>query len=113
MSPGDVYWCDLTHTGGREQSGRRPVIVLQDDSAHPKQSPLVIMVPLTSQLATLRFPATVRIDPTSQNGLASPSVALVYQIRAIDRRNFGPFIGVIDQATLDDIHQQLDTLMGR
>lgn len=113
MSPGEVYWCDLPRTGGREQSGRRPVIVLQDDAAFRSPSPLVVIVPLTTQLGTLRYPATLRVDPTPLNGLAASSVALVYQIRAADRVRFGPQIGALEQATLDDIHQLLDTLVGR
>ena len=38
-------------------------------------------MPLTSKLATLRFPATVLIQPDAQNGLSVPSVALVFQMR--------------------------------
>ena len=31
MSPGDIHWVELPPTGGHEQTGRRPAIVLQDD----------------------------------------------------------------------------------
>jgi mRNA-degrading endonuclease toxin of MazEF toxin-antitoxin module len=71
MKPGEVYWVEYRDAAGRVQGGRRPAIVLQDDLAFPARSPMVLTVPLTSQLAASRFPGTLLIDPTSKNGLES------------------------------------------
>jgi len=31
MKVGDIHWVELPNVGGREQAGRRPAIILQDD----------------------------------------------------------------------------------
>jgi mRNA-degrading endonuclease toxin of MazEF toxin-antitoxin module len=96
---GDVFWVDLPDRGGREQRGRRPAIIWQDTAAFG-QLPTVVIVPLTSRLDTLRFPAAIRIDPTPENGLATASVALTFQLGACDRRRIGQQIGRLDDADL-------------
>ncbi len=81
---GDIHWVELPDAGGREQSGRRPAIVMQDD-ASAGSLPTTIVIPLSTALAALRFPGTASIKPTKESGLRTDSVALVFQIRAIDR----------------------------
>lgn len=102
----------LPFSSGREQSGNRPAIVIQD-AAYGQASPLVLVVPLTSQLAALRFPATVRIEPSLANGLNLPSVALVFQTRATDRSRLSRAIGRISDADLDRVLFDLARLTGR
>lgn len=50
------------------------------------RNPTVLMVPLTTRLEALRFPATVLVEPDEQNGLRRPSVALVFQTAPVDKR---------------------------
>jgi mRNA-degrading endonuclease toxin of MazEF toxin-antitoxin module len=63
MAVGDIHWADLPRADGREQSGRRPVMLLQDDG-YAGSLPTVLIVPMTSALAALRFPGTVLIPAT-------------------------------------------------
>src|SRR5260370_4755746 len=72
--------------GGHAQSGRRPAIILQTDKASARV-PTVLIAPLTSQLDALRFPGTVLIEPDSQTGLRRRSVALVFQLTAVEARH--------------------------
>ncbi len=69
MKRGEIWTVALPATTGHEQSGQRPCLVIQD-ALYGQRSPLVLVVPLTSQLGTLRFPGTVQIEPTPQNGLS-------------------------------------------
>lgn len=46
---GDIVFADLGETIGSEQSGIRPVIVIQNDVGN-KFSPTVIVAPLTSKI---------------------------------------------------------------
>lgn len=78
MKPGDIHWVEFTASGGHEQAGRRPAIVLQDE-AYTGQSPLVIVVPLTGATGAVRFPGTLLLQPDAGNHLRKPSVALVFQ----------------------------------
>ena len=99
MNYGDVYWVDLPDRGGREQRGRRPAVIWQDTAAFG-HLPTLLVIPLTSRLDALRFPATFRVEPTSANGLATASVALVFQLGASDLRRFAGRIGTLDAADL-------------
>ncbi|MHB1559612.1 MAG: type II toxin-antitoxin system PemK/MazF family toxin [Isosphaeraceae bacterium] len=112
MTVGDIHWIELPPGTGHEQSGRRPAVVVQDES-YAGTLPVVLVVPLTTAAATLRFPGTVLIQPDSVNGLHQPSVALVFQMRAIDRRRVGGQIGALNATGLTLILAALDRLMGR
>ena len=85
MSVGDIHWVDLPAANGREQRGRRPAVIFQDDD-YGGDLPVVLVVPLTTARAVMRFSGTTLIRPTVENGLRQASVALVFQLRAIDRR---------------------------
>ena len=54
---GDIHWVELPDAGGREQAGRRPAIVMQDD-IYAGSLPTTMVIPLSSSLAALRFPGT-------------------------------------------------------
>jgi mRNA interferase MazF len=102
----------LPFAAGREQSGQRPAAVIQD-AVYGQASPLVLVVPLTTQLGALRFPATVRIEPSPENGLRTPSVAMVFQTRATDRSRFVRRIGELAPADLERLLTELAKLTGR
>jgi len=69
---------------GHEQRGRRPAVILQDEQ-YAGELPVVLVLPLTTTRAAMRFAGTALIQPTAENGLRQGSVALVFQLRAIDR----------------------------
>lgn len=64
----------------------RPAVLVQDDS-FLAALPTVLIVPFTGSRSALRFPGTVLVQPDGQNGLTAPSVALVFQTRALDQRS--------------------------
>ena len=109
MRVGDLYWVELRASGGRAQAGRRPAIILQQTS----NLPTVLVVPITSQQDALRFPGTVLIESTKENGLRHDSVALVFQLTAIDIRHVTNHLGVASQEVMENIWQALDDLTGR
>lgn len=107
MARGDILTVNLPAPSGQpgvEQVGHRPAIVVQTDTTD-LLLPTTMIVPMTSRLGALRFPHTFRVDPSPQNGLAVPSVLLVFQLRAIDKQRLGQRIGRLEQYHL----QQLDT----
>ncbi len=107
MTIGAVHWVELPPSTGHEQSGHTAVIV--PDDAHAGKLP----VPLTTATSTLRFPGTVLVQPSDENGLQYPSVALVFQARAIDRSRIGDRVGIVSAGVLAEIFAALDKLMGR
>ena len=113
MARGDISAVDLPPPAGRpgrEQVGSRPAIVVQTDVTDPRLSTTMI-VPFTTNINALHFPHTLRVDPTSQNGLASPSVLLVFQLRAIDKRRVGRRIGRLEQHYLQELESEIRDLL--
>ncbi len=49
MQQGEVWMVSLPFSGGREQSGERPAVVLQD-AVYGQSSPLVLIALLSSQM---------------------------------------------------------------
>lgn len=84
---------------GHEQIGQRPAIVL----AVHKEAKLCMVIPLTSNKDTLRFPYSLGIHRSSSNGLSSDSVALIYQMRSLTSSRFDKKIGIIEPNYLESI----------
>jgi mRNA interferase MazF len=112
MTVGDIHWVQLPAATGHEQGGRRPAVILQDDQ-YAGGLPVVLVVPLTTTRAAMRFAGTTLIRPTAENGLPQISVALVFQLRAVDRRRVQERIGRVSPAMLQEMHTELDKLTGR
>lgn len=112
MKRGEVWRIRLPSVPGHTQSGTRPAILLQEDQA-TVGLPTVLIVPFTSTQAALRFPGTIVVQPDGRNGLSVPSVALIFQLTAIDKTNCLQPLGFLDPLTLDQIFAELDRLTGR
>ena len=112
MTVGDIHWVQLPAPNGHEQGGRRPAVILQDDH-YAGGLPVVLVIPLTTARGAMRFAGTVLVQPTAENGLPQASVALVFQLRAIDRRRVQERLGSIGQTVLHEMLAELDKLTGR
>lgn len=106
MKNGDIWLVDLSDAKGHEQRGERPAIIIGGANG------LVLAVPLTSNLATVRFSHTLPISPDSHNGLDVESVALVFQIVSLDRERFVHRIGTLDGQQRVAIMVLIRDLMG-
>ncbi|MGH9942087.1 MAG: type II toxin-antitoxin system PemK/MazF family toxin [Pyrinomonadaceae bacterium] len=112
MNVGDVCWVELQPRGGHAQAGRRPAIIMQAD-ARAAGLPTVLLIPLTTQMDALRFPGTVLIEADAQNNLRRSSVALVFQMTAVDHRFIANRLGKVAETKLQQIWTALDELTGR
>jgi mRNA-degrading endonuclease toxin of MazEF toxin-antitoxin module len=111
MNYGDLFWVNFPDTGGREQRGRRPAVIWQDTARFTL--PTVVVIPLTTGQANLRFPCTHLIRPSATNALRAPSVALVFQLVATDVSRVETRIGEVeahDLARLQDLAKSLQRL---
>jgi mRNA interferase MazF len=102
MKKGEVWRVRFPVVPGPTQAGERPAIIVHNE---PSLSalPTVLVVPFTSQLPAARFASTVTVQPDGSNGQSVPSVALVFQLDAQDKRNLLYRLGELDQPTLDAI----------
>ncbi|SRR6266498_4605770 len=112
MARGDIAYINMPlSTGSRVQGGRRPAVLVIADSARA-HNPLVTIVPLTTTLAATRFPFTFQIDPSPQNGLTTPSIALVFQLCGADRTLVDRVIGRLEDNHLAMIDAMIRQLLG-
>ncbi|MCU7243359.1 MAG: type II toxin-antitoxin system PemK/MazF family toxin [Microcystis sp.] len=107
---GDVVLCDLNPVIGTEQSGIRPVIVIQIDRANGV-SPHTIIVPLTTKIRRKLLDSHVFI-PEGIAGLSQDSVALCEQIRVIDKSRIIRVMGHLDNPYLEELETALRTILG-
>lgn len=84
---GEIYFVTLDPVQGREQAGRRPVVVLSRDSIN--QAPLTITVMIGTDAANVSrdYATNVRI-PAGESGLPKDTVFLGFQIRSLDHSRF-------------------------
>ncbi len=73
MEVGDIYLVEIPLSGGHEQAGLRPAIIVQVIDS--EKLPTVLIVPLTSKLKAADFPFTFLI-----NGLKPPPLVVVQTI---------------------------------
>ncbi|MBI5841124.1 MAG: type II toxin-antitoxin system PemK/MazF family toxin [Chloroflexi bacterium] len=114
MQRGDIVLVDLPQvagTSGHEQTGSRPALVVHDDATSVNLS-VVMIIPMTSNLTAQNFSHTILIKPSKQNGLSMPSVILIFQLRAIDKRRIMKKIGVIEPPIMEQVNIELKKLLG-
>ena len=100
---GEIYWADLNPVRGREQAGRRPVLILSNDLFN-RRSGTVIAMAITSQPQRAGFPLTF---PLPQR-LSKPCWVKISQIRTISIERIGKRMGSVDT---DELAQVVDGLL--
>jgi mRNA interferase MazF len=104
---GEVWSASLDPVLGREQAGRRPVLVVSVDQLGTGPSQLAIAVPLTSREHDQRI--HVRIDPP-EGGVRSASHIMPEQVRAISRERLAERWGTVRPQTLGQVIHRVHLL---
>ena len=105
---GDVWFVDLDPTKGREQGGRRPCLIVSDDSLNTSPAELVIVIPITSKHK--QIPSHVEIRPP-EGGLQLRSFIKCEDIRSITTERLIKAMGSVTRATLDKVEERLRLLL--
>jgi len=106
MTKGEIWVSNLPPKGGHVQQGYRPALIVADPT-----NTIATVIPITSSLAATRFPYTLAVTPTEDNGLDKPSVLLVFQMGAVDKRFLDRSIGRLDATTLTRVDAQLKAML--
>jgi len=106
---GQVYFTDLGQRTGSEQSGMRPVIIVQNDIGN-RNSPTVIVVPITSQIKREDMPTHISLRKSF--GLDEDSIALCEHVDTIDKQRLLDYIGHISTIELRHIDRALAISVG-
>lgn len=107
---GEIYYADLSPVVGSEQGGVRPVLVIQNDIGN-LHSPTIIACAVTSRLTKAKLPTHIELK-RGEFGLERDSVALLEQIRTLDKRRLKSRIGEIDKAFMSKIDRALLISLG-
>lgn len=93
---GDIFYADFGKTKGSEQSGIRPVLVVQNDIGN-KYSPTVIVVVITTKKKN-SLPTHISINKNEcrECNLAKDSIILVEQVRTLDKSRLLEKVGRLD-----------------
>jgi mRNA interferase MazF len=101
----EVYYADLSPVIGSEQGGIRPVLIIQNDIGN-KMSPTIIIAAITSRKKKMRMPTHVPIK-MAQGKLQKNSIAMLEQIRTIDKARLREYIGNIEPITVQRINRAI------
>ena len=102
---GEIYFADLDPHYGSEQGGKRPVIVIQNNTGN-KFSPTVIVAAVTSKISKKpNQPTHVLIDKNP--AFSRPSVVLLEQIFTIDKERINNFMGLTSEWEMEQIEKAL------
>jgi len=100
---GEIYLANLNPSLGSEQSGIRPVLIIQNDTGN-RYSPTVIVLAITSK-EKKNIPTHVKID--AMQGLEKDSVVLVEQVRTVDKERLIKKLGMLSFEKMQEIKEAL------
>ena len=109
---GEIYFVDLNPIQGREQSGKRPVLVLSIDAIN--KLPLVVTVVIGTKGANIMqdYKTNVRVSP-EESGLPLETVFMCFQIRSISSERFqNSPAGKLNPEKLTKIEQAVKYCLG-
>ncbi|MDD9138974.1 type II toxin-antitoxin system PemK/MazF family toxin [Fructobacillus sp. CRL 2054] len=109
---GDVFFADLKQGIGSEQSGLRPVLVIQNDRGN-KNSSTTIIASITSKISKSKLPTHV-VLPAELGVMKKDSIILGEQVRTIDKLRLRDRIGHLDENndTMKSVEKALKISLG-
>lgn len=110
MKRGEIYWANFPDQGGTEQRGRRPAAIFYETKFASRGSSVVV-IPLTTNIKRRTLPTSLFI-PKGEGGLPEDSVALVDQIRSIDKARIDLRIGMLSNEYMKKLDIVVKTALG-
>jgi len=108
---GEIYLTALDPAVGHEITKTRPALVVQNDVSN-EHGLTTMVAPITSTVRTPLSPVHVLIAADARTGLSVPSVALLTQIRTVDRRRFLKRLGAADAETMKRVDEAVQIAFG-
>ena len=117
ISRGQVYRANLDPTCGRDQAGRRPVLVVSADAINRQPLVVTVVVGTDAKNVPRDYPTNVRV-PSGESGLPIDTVFLCFQIRSLDPARFYDrkthlpnLAGALPPARMDEVDRALRMLL--
>ncbi len=102
----------MNPTKGREQSGRRPVLVLSIEAINKTPLVVTVIVGTKGENVAKDFRTNVRLS-AEESGLAMETVFLCFQIRSLDSNRFpAKASGKLSDETLEKVENAVRYCLG-
>jgi len=109
---GEIYFVDLNPVKGREQAGRRSVLVSSINAINKLPLFVTVVVGTKGENLPKDFPTNVRVS-AKESGLPIETVFLCFQIRSIDPNRFpSQSAGKISEENLEKIENAVRHCLG-
>jgi mRNA interferase MazF len=105
---GEVWNGDLDPTRGREQAGKRPVLVVSTNGFNHGPAELVVVLPITSKDKRIPWHVPVR---AGEGGLTRNSFVMCEAIRCVARERLAKRLGDVSESTIEEIELRLRMLL--
>ena len=107
---GSIFYADLDSIIGSEQSGYRPVLILQNDIGN-KFSPTTLIAPITTkEYNGTKQPTHVSIEVFDK--IRPNSIILLEQIRTIDKKRLKGYVCDISDKDMELVEKAIKVSLG-
>jgi len=101
---GEIYWVDFATPRGSEQGGRRPALIIQNNTGN-KYSTTAIVAAITAEVkAPYRFHVEIS---AAESGLAEDSTVLLEQLLTVSKTRLSSLIGRLLDSKMKEIDNAL------
>lgn len=118
ISRGQIYYVNLDPTRGREQAGRRPVLVVSADAINRQPLVATVVVGTKSSNVPRDYPTNVRVT-ARETGLPEDTLFLCFQLRSLDPSRFlepktrrPNLAGVMPPSRMREVDEALRLVLG-
>ena len=104
---GEIRWADLNPVRGREQRGKRPIVVISHDVFN-ERSGTVIAMAITSGPQRAGFPLTLELDSCK---LPKGSRVKISQVRTLSLERIGDLIDTVSPENMGRLIDGLNEII--
>jgi mRNA interferase MazF len=105
---GEIWLADLDPTKGREQAGKRPVLVVSVGAFNQSRAELVVILPLTSTLRGIPWHVPVRAN---EGGLKNNSEIMCEAVRSVGKSRLVKRWGAVSPRAMAEVEDRLRILL--
>ena len=104
----DIFWANLNPTKGKEQRGKRPVVIVSGNTMN-RNLGIFIICPISSVIKN--YVGCVKLEKNRVNNLSENSEIITFQIRTIAKERMIKKIGEITDEQLKEIFYSLNEVL--
>ena len=105
---GDVYFANMNGASGSEQSGIRPVVIIQNDKGNYYSDTTIVAMVTSKQKKT----TAVHVTLHSKDIFSKKSYVLTEQLRTISIDRLGKYVGMLRNSDMRKIDKALKISLG-